>query len=414
MIVTALLFALPLLLLTVACKSVEPRYESEVIPDSLGAPEGLWLYKGNLRSRTDGTEEEALLTSLTVGETEYGAEDFKIVSYQYISGTYEVFYIIQIESDCRLCHYNYFTKESSDLYDLPDTEDPQDYKIKVSNSLVYVVNEGYPHFGVIFSRTAELLHENFYGELDGDCVYANKNNTFEYYIKGGEKHAVPFDDLSYEVYQRCGKYVYLFGSKTYAINLETEECTELSLFNAESDMEYRFEDFYCVDGSLFVIILFYRRNSDNDDRIYKFIRVTGGSAAVAYDFGDVPNGVTMLINGSTIYLVKGDMGRWWTKYYAYDCKTGTTKKVSQKTVKSGKSTDELKKEAAATEKELVVGEYSFYVTSIGYDRQSGFMTSYYAKTCYYLMRRYGSQEEEVMQYSLDKNNGYFFDDIREF
>ena len=73
MIVTALLFALPLLLLTVACKSVEPRYESEVIPDSLGAPEGLWLYKGNLRSRTDGTEEEALLTSLSVGETEYGA-----------------------------------------------------------------------------------------------------------------------------------------------------------------------------------------------------------------------------------------------------------------------------------------------------------------------------------------------------
>ena len=81
-IVTAWLFALPLLLLA-AC-AVEPRSEIDVIPDTLGTSEGLWLYKGNMRSRTDGMEEEKLLTSLTVGEEEYGAEDFTVVSYKYV------------------------------------------------------------------------------------------------------------------------------------------------------------------------------------------------------------------------------------------------------------------------------------------------------------------------------------------
>ena len=91
-----MLFALPILLIAVSCKSVEPRSVAEVIPASLGEEEGLWLYKGNTRPRTDGTEEETLLTSVTVGETEYGEEDYKIIRYKYVSGTFEIFYILQI------------------------------------------------------------------------------------------------------------------------------------------------------------------------------------------------------------------------------------------------------------------------------------------------------------------------------
>ncbi|MDE6411267.1 MAG: hypothetical protein K2L02_01870, partial [Clostridia bacterium] len=397
MIVTALLFALPLLFL-VAC-AVKPRSETDVIPDTYGTSEGLWLYKGNKRSRTDGMEEEKLLTSVTVGETEYGVEDFKIISYMYVKDTWEIFYIIQIDTDCRLCHYNYKTKESSDLYDLWDTETPENYFIEVSDSLVYVADQ------VIFSHDAELLYKDFrYGTLDGNIVYDITGREFKYFMNG-EMHVVPLDATfpnSEDAYQRYGNYFYLIGSDFYAINLDTEECTTLSVFSVSKNMYRSYDDFYYMDGSLFVLTKCCPRYSSNaDERFYQLIRVTGASTSVAYDFGDAPYGMTMYIDGSTIYLVKQAARSIHNQYFAYDSKTGKTESVSSKAVKNGKTTADLTKveKINDNDRELTVGEYTFYVYSIGYDDVSDMFGSHYSKTCYYLMRRHGGLEE-VMQYSL--------------
>lgn len=421
MIVTALLFALPLLLFA-ACKSLEPRDEVDVIPDTLGEAEGLWLYKGNYRTRTDGTEEEKLLTSVTVGEEEYGEEDFKIVSYTYLRKSSEIFYIIQIGGDCRLCHYNYKTKESSDLYDLPDSESPRDYDIEVSGSLVYIKNDE-TRYGVIFSRTAELVYEDYYGTLDGDIVYRITGSGDEYtfeYIRNGEKHTVACDEsIRYSDRKRHGNYIYYFSETTHVIDLENAEWVTLFTLQTPDHKYYTRMDTYYLNGSLYVLTCAYSCDHDNDDRFYRFIRITGTSAKVEYDFGNAPYGIHMTINGSTFYFQKDAERNIQNQFFAYDSKKGSMKRITMGTFArgKGKTTDELKeaaeKEAAEKDKELVVGDYAFYVDSIGYDRQPQMFGYHYAKTCYYLMRRCG-KSEEIMQYSLNKNRGYFFDDICEF
>ena len=404
-----MLFALPLILFA-AC-SVKPRSEKNVIPDVLGDSEGLWLYKGNKRSRTNGTEEEKLLTSLTVGDEVYGEEDFKIISYMYVKDTCEIFYVVQIDTDCRLCHYNYMTKESSDLYDLPDTSTPENYFIEVSDSLVYVAKR------VIFSHNAELMGEYSYGTLDGNIVYHFAGKKFEY-VMNGEKHLVELSaSFASSEYHRYGNYVYLLDDVGCAINLDTAECTTLSVFGTSRDRYRQIDDFYYTDGSLFVLSHCYPKSSYGflEERLYQLIRITGASASVAYDFGNAIYGVTMSVDGSTLYFVKGGKRRIQNEYYAYDGKTETMKRVSAKTVKKGKTTADLEKAEKKNDndKKLSVGDYTFYVNSTGYDNVSDAFGSHYSKTCYYLMRQYGDKKE-VMQYSLNKNRGYFFDDICEF
>lgn len=406
--IVALLFALPILLIAVSCKPLEPRSAADVIPDTLGEVEGLWLYKGNKRSRTDGTEEEKLLTSVTVGDEEYGEEDFEIISYTYVRESSEIFYIIQIGDDCRLCHYNYRTKESSDLYDLPDSETPQNDLVQVSDSLVYVADRA------IFSYNAELMYDDYYGTLDGNIVYDITGREFLYFMNG-EKHVVPLDaSFPSDAYQRYGNYVYLVGSDFYAINLDTEECTLLSIFNTSRDTYRSYDDFYYMDGSLFVLTKNYPMGSNVEERYYQLIRITGASATVVYDFGAVSN-VCMSIDGSTIYLEKEVEGDKRSQYAAYDSKTGEMKRASSKKFENGKTTSDLKKpeKISGHIRRLTVGEYTFYVDSIGYDKQYGMIGAYYDKTCYYLMRIHGDTEE-FMQYSLNINRGYFFDDICEF
>ncbi|MDE6411268.1 MAG: hypothetical protein K2L02_01875 [Clostridia bacterium] len=368
-IVTALLFALPILLIAVSCKSVEPRDEADVIPDKLGTSEGLWLYKGNTRTRTDGTGEESLLTSITVDETEYGEEDFEIVYYTYIRKSSEIFYIIQIGDDCRLCHYNYKTKESSDLYDLPDTQTPQSDLVEMSDSLVYVADRA------IFSYNAELMYDDYHGTLDGNIVYNLKGKEFEY-VMNGEKHVIKLgSSFAKNAYQRYGNYVYLLGSEVYAINLDTEECTTLSVFNTGDDIYLGYKDYYYMDGSLYVLTRSYSRNYNTDERYFQFIRITGASASVVYDFG-AASSMYMSIDGSTIYLEKDEKGDREYQYAAYDSKTGELKRASSKEFENGKTTSDLKKpeKISGHIRSLTVGEYTFYVDSIGYDKEiDGFM-----------------------------------------
>lgn len=416
--VAAGLITLPLLPFAVSC-SVTPRSEAEVIPDAMGKSEGLWLYKGNRRSRTDGTEAETLLSTVTVGETAYGEDEFKVVSYAYARETSNIFYIIQIGEDCRLARYDYQTKLSSDLYDLPDVENPRDYKIEISDSLAYVnMKNDETSFGVIFSNAAQLLYEDFCGTLDGNIVYRFSGEyAFEYYF-GGEKHEITLDkNRSRNELQKSGNYFYLFSSSpacaAIVIDLEAEKTSYLSLFDTTADKYRSYKDFYRLNGSLFVLTNTYDNDKDKDERLYQFIRITGTSAEVAYDFGDVSYGVTMSVDGDLIYLLQGSGRDYLKKYYAYDSVTGSIKRVGKRTFEKGKSTETLKNEAEARQKELSINGYTFYVISIGYDDQPGLIGTHYTKTCYYLMRRCVGAEE-IMQYNLNKNDGYFFDDIREF
>ena len=418
MIGAALLFALPILLFA-ACKSVEPRSEADVIPESLGTAEGLWLYRGNTRSLSDGTGEETLLTSVTVEETEYGEEDFEIITYKYLRDTYEIFYIISVDGQYRVYHYNYLTKASSDLCALTPAERAYNYQIEVSSSLVFIYNTG-TDYGVILSRTAQLLCENFFrGTLDGNIVYYISGSNFTYF-KDGALHEVPLA-ASYpsSSYHRNGNYVYLFGASACGINLETEKCFPISAIN-DIGSEVHYADLYCKGGDYYVMTINYiRRDDDDTEHSTRLFHVSGETSKLIYEFGNAPYGMRMGIDGDLIYLTQYGPRDWQAKYFVYNTNTEEIKRVSKKKGGKGKTPEELRKQEEAKKREdnskseLSVGEYTFYVTSLGYDDEPGMFGRVYTKTCYYLMREYGGVSV-VMQYSLNENRGHFYDDIREF
>ena len=416
-VAAALILALPVLLFA-ACKTVEPRSEADVIPETLGEAEGLWLYRGNTRSRTDGTEKETLLTSVTVDDTEYSEEEFKIVTYQYVRDTHEIFYVLIIGKQYRAYHYNYLTKESSDLCALSIEERQYDYRIAVSSSLVYIYNTSTAN-SPIFSPTAQLLYENFEGgTLDGDIVYRVSNDAFTYF-KDGVMHQVQLD-MSFKSsdYHRYGKYVYFFGASAYGINLETEEYFPFTAINAIGKVY--FSDIYCKEGVYYFMTVNYIARDDETKHVTRLFKASGETAQLIYEFGDAPHGMRMGIDGDQIYITQYGSRPRQTKYFVYATNTGKINTAPRSSAEKGKTPEVLKREEEAAKREenlkaeLSVGEFTFYVTSIGYDDEPGmFGGSFYTKTCYYLMRDYNGKSE-VLQYSLNENRGYFYDDIQEF
>ena len=416
-VAAALVFALPVLLFA-ACKTVEPRSEADVIPETLGEAEGLWLYHGNTRSRTDGTEAEPLLTSVTVEGTEYSEEEFKIVTYQYVRDTHEIFYVLLIGKAYRAYHYNYLTKESSDLCALSIEERPYDYRIAVSSSLVYIYTTS-TAYGVIFSPTAQLLCENFGGgTLDEDIVYRVSGDAFTYF-KDGSIHQVQIDKFFQQSdYHRYGKYFYFFGASAYGVDLETEDYFSIAAINANGKVH--FSDIYCKDGVYYLMTVHYIARDDETKQVTSLFQASGKTAQLIYEFGDAPHGMRMGIDGDQIYITQFGARPRQTKYFVYDTNTGIIKTAPSSSAEKGKTSEELKREEEAAKREenlkaeLTVGEYTFYVAWLGYDDEPGmFGGSFYTKTCYYLMRDYNGKSE-VLQYSLDENRGYFYDDIQEF
>lgn len=410
-VVSVLAILMPALF-CVAC-SVAPRTEADVIPESMGEAEGLYLYRGNERSLTDGSEKEKLLISVTVGENTYGEDEFIIHSYRYVSETFEIFYLVEVGGEYRVYHYNYLSKTSGDVCAVPTPENPQDYKFKVSDTLVYLYNNRTAK-GVLFSRNAKLLYEGFpLGILDSDLLYDDTEDEIFRWFMNGEYREVSLLAGDYvRESLRLGNYMYLLGKiGVYAVSLNTGEAAPLNGFDWNEQFIHS-DGVYERDGSLYLLLK--RTYDTTNERLYakRFYVFSGNNARLIYDFGDDNYSAEMRVNGEKIFFRKSD--QQGVKYYGYNTVTGEFRRVARGALRGSVSPDELNKEEKTEPEELTVGSYTFYVTSMGYDDEPDYFMggSHYTKTCYYLMRRYGGKEE-VMQYNLH-GSGYFFDDIREF
>ncbi|MDE6058555.1 MAG: hypothetical protein K2G44_00725 [Clostridia bacterium] len=109
-----------------ACKYSYPSKE-EVRPKVLGKQEGLWLYKGNMRSRTDGSESESLLKEITLDGETYTADEFSIYNYCYAPQAHKIFFVLSVfelsvEDSYFLYLYDYEHKSGEYLSALPYEE----------------------------------------------------------------------------------------------------------------------------------------------------------------------------------------------------------------------------------------------------------------------------------------------------
>ncbi len=395
-----------------AC-SVEPRTEADVIPESMGKAEGLFLYRGNMRSFTDGTEEETLLRVVTVAEKECGENEFVIHSYRYVRETYEIFFILEVGEEFIVYHYNYLSKSSGMVCAIPTPEDPRDYCFSVSDMLVYLYDDR-SGYGILFSRNAQLLYEGLNrGILDGDLLYKTEDETFRWFMNGEYREVSLLAGDYVRESLRLGNYMYLLGKiGVYAVSLNTGEAAPLNGFDWNEQWIYS-DGVYEWGGKLYLLL---KRIYDTaNGRLYskRFYMFSESNARLIYDFGDDDHSAEMRVNGEKIFFRKSE--QQGVKYYGYNTVTEEFRRVARGALRGSVSPDELNKEENDENKELKVGSYTFYVTSKGYDDEPDYFMggSHYTKYCYYLMRRYGGKEE-VIQYNLNKNGGYFFDDIREF
>lgn len=372
--------------------------EQAMIPETLGAPEGFWLYKDNERMRTDGSERERLLDEVTLDGVTYSADEYSInrysITYCMDTQTFFCFVTVLEEERCYVVMYDYAMKVAMQL----GTQDNWRY-ISVSDDYVYI--SSYPEEGgsALYTHRGELVVEGVGNGLKRDFVYAwdydydTDVTTFTYW-RNGETHVVSHadwdwmdllrDDVAYDgtLYATMG------NGKVVVLNMDTEEFTEFPL---EGDVIWhgvKMEDgiYFLTYGKLKV--------TSFGDKLSKFklYRYRDGKVEKIADFPEKLDVDIDTYGDGIINFYTSRLG----KTYHYSVAEGKLKK---------------KNVEIDTNEYFTCGEYTFWQE----DKRFGFFNT---KTCCYLYRRHGDTVE-VMQYAYESTHSHeldplsFFDDIRE-
>lgn len=399
-----------------ACGTKYPTRE-ECIPEKLGESEGLWLYLENTRSRTDGTEEETLLTDIVIDGETYSAESYNISSTHYAKSAHKILYELQLSTDGSRHVYSYDYKEKSGkhLYAIPYPW----YYLSYSENYFFVENANAEYYvdediSLLYDLDGQLVCDELYsrenlkydysthsatqGILDGDLLYCfTANQTSKNilrWFKDGQLHEVNYTDKLDSVYiRRYGDYFYSWDDKgLHALNLNTAEFSEIDLDLSDADYCY-FDDRVYFDGTLYLTVTAtYYEKGDYKEK-YLFYKINGTNAERICGFTNIgAGGMYVFERDGLIYVTARRNG----KYFEYNPESGQINIVkTPKAVEKWNQTE--------------VGGYKFYATEKWYGR-------FGSDCCYYLCREKDG-ETEIMQYAFD-NYVYrargFFDDICEF
>lgn len=386
----------------------------DILPAKYGESEGLYLYSGAAKMRTDGSEREDILKSVVIdGET---SEDFSVNNgdYAYSSETNKIFFVVKAEDKEYLYLYDYKAGEGKTL------SEAAELKFSKSESYVYVTSES-EEKGWLYSRAdGTLLCDGIYGELVGDFLCSQTleydydkrewNDVFSWYYGGAKSVKGIEQRLRLDRMHRSESFVYFlnYGHAPYTVNLEDGTLSELtfdgkvpnSVINPELSYyapDLRYCDVKECDSGLYTVTVHY----EGEERLYDLYKLSGGKAEKEYEFGDRRYGFeTFSVKGDLYFEIGHSRGK---RTYRYNPKT---KKISRASVPST-TTDRTQ--------ELSVGGYEFYVKpEVYYEYQfPGYLPLPIpvAKYCYFLYRE-KCGKKDVMACSTEKR--IFFDDIREF
>ena len=382
----------------------------DYIPETFGEPEGLYLYNGNIRSFTDGSEQTEILTEITLGETVYGLDDFKIHSIAYMTETHEIFYTVSVNEKCLVWHVNYQSKISEFLYEFSEGETAF---LEISDYYVLAKSNS---TGVLFDKNAETVDYIFCGfTLNQDVLYKIDDNTFEFW-KDGKVTTVEIQ-LQQKPYKTfcLGNYFYMFGvDKAVSVSLDSGETNYFNIKeNTKGNVYYIYRS-YVMDNTLYFVL------NGNLNTLWK---AENGEFEVVHTYSDencTNNTKGKTYEKSELQIVNYGNGiinlkytcRWRSRSdysyhehsFYYDAERGEINKGS-------KSIPESEPEV------LTVGGYSFYITQryYGHPLWGSFAgdTGYY-----YYLNREKDGKTDIMQYkrvsSFDDDAGKMFDDICEF
>lgn len=392
------------------------RAEEDVIPTKFGSPEGLYLYSGNRRMKTDGSCGEDVLTTVEIDGQTYQSGEFT-VSYvsSYIPEKHLAYFIIDLNENRYVYLYDYMEKKGKVADTLPFGES---IEYSSSKTHFFVRTES---VNILYGAEG-VSYKDFDGTLKDDLLYSIDDEKKLEWVYNGEYHCAVSEHgrIFIEKYMRkSGKYVYFYRSDARykgftAVDLETGEYYRPPQLNDEQAFPYddcfwlngeEKECSHLAEGSLYLLLIFVEQTSDDDSKWHTYLyKVTGGEVTVEYYFKNPRYGSYIL--GTTenyIYVAAKYNGRGITSYYSYDKRSGKTKKVSRP------SGSEI---AGQRDNYIRVGKYEFFTETVEYRiPDSNTMFGSRIGYCHYLYRK-STFKKEIMRYSLDSND--FYDDICTF
>lgn len=386
--------------------------EQDLIPKKRGEPEGLWLYLGSERMRTDGSERELLLDEVELDGETYTAKDYKVKNYLYCTDTKTIFFVLTVgESDYLYC-YNYAEKWGKQLSGACESGGRHPYAICASG-LHY--SESYVCFESLQQQETETVTRLFLRDgtpvcedmmnfqFSRDILYkfekGEEGNTLTWW-KDGDLHTVSTPAWEGNVkgfYDGAFIYHFEYG-KSLAVDVDTEEVYSITYEGSYySDWSYEEE---VHNGVFWFITMENKQITDGSSSHWEFCcrlyRFTAAGCELVYTFEQGKIKVFFVdATDEAVYLC------FYNNYAGYDHNSRSTYKyydIASGTLKDGEKPYEEK------DKTFTCGEYTFWV---GY-RHYGLMGG----RCYYLYRQHGDTVE-IMQYIFDDNQK-FFDDICEF
>ena len=409
-IIFSILFVV--LTLVAACGCNLPSKE-DVTPTELGAPEGLYLYNGNYRSLTDGSNVERLIDIVQLGGTEYAASEYSVEKHAYIRIAHKCYFVLSTENERWVYLFDYKEKSGRAVCSLP--HDESIYVATSSNCYFYVETDS---VNLLFDAEGNMLCDKINGLFDDDLLYAvdEYERAYEWFYNG-KYHRVDVKDAWFfdmRDYHRFGGYVYFLKStETIVIDLDTGVMTMSELLNDKENFPYnnkqyhlhgeRNEYTYYADGTLYLLAVYYNDipNDDSSEWHTYLYGIKDGEATMLHYFGNPRWGCSIIgVESGNIYLEAGYNGRTST-HYKYNIESGRTNKV--------RKVPDFKKSSTPSNY-IKVGEYEFFTESVQYTVPDGFL-GFRFESCVYMWRRKG-KDKEIMQYSFA--SGKFYDDICEF
>ena len=386
--------------------------KEDCIPETLGQAEGLYLYYNNYRSFTDGTEEETLLSEITIDGNTYTDEDFEIVYLEYATTVKEIIYSIAVPQEestsYYVWHYNYDTKESGLLF---ETSSYAWIDVSEHYILLKIGSGNFPKT-LLLDLQLNIVEENFVGwyYLYEDYLYKATYYNFGKFSwwKDGTFHEIQTvkKELSSSHCYVTSDYAYLFyDSVLFLVDMNSGEYKTHNLGENEILKDWhgflqRGDKLYCITTSQITQTNLKYFPLETGCRLYC---LQGFDVTLLYTFnkeyqmefdGGNDKYLNFEIEQFKTYLLKEDATVRFHGYY--DIEKNSFVKGKTKNVQ--------------TEKEnFKIGEYEFYSDRVKYGPLMG---HYY---CYYL-HRITNGKDEILLYHFDESNGacvnpVLFDDI---
>ncbi|MDE6374060.1 MAG: hypothetical protein K2L72_06125, partial [Clostridia bacterium] len=274
----------------------------DILPKNFGESEGLYLYSGNTKSRTDGSESQMILNSVQINGETYS--DFTVTTCAYSTAANKIFFMLSVNGRDVLYLYDYKTGEGKDLY-IADN-----FIFRKSEKYVYIKNEK-TETGLLYSRfDGSLLCDEIYGELTDDLLCTQIQHYDEearewkdefVWYNGGVKSVLgDLYSFSAERTSIHENYAYFLNGKysSFSVNLDDGTMSELT-FDDDTGINYC-KTVKCSDG-IYTLTVSYEK----DKHLYTLIKLSGGKAETAYSFGNRPYGIEMEKVNDVIYFKIG-------------------------------------------------------------------------------------------------------------